>query len=75
MITTKQDEGMFYAERERRVRGISKAALARDMGINEATINRLLKGKLPISGYYRDRFAAALGISPEQVDVQVQVGE
>ena len=62
---------MIYAEKIRRLRGISKSQLARSTATNQATMSRLLNERIPMSPTYTQRLAAALGIDPARVAEQV----
>lgn len=62
---------MHPIEYERRVRGITKAALGRMAGVNACCVGLVLSGKRPMTDYYRARFCAALGIDPERAEEEV----
>jgi len=62
---------MIRAEYERRLRGNSKASVARQLGINAATVSVLLNGKYPMTDYYRRKFAELYQIDPAEVDAIV----
>lgn len=55
---------MLRIEKERRRRGLTKAALAREAGMNASTVQLIIAGRFKPYDGQRQRLAVCLGIDP-----------